>query len=282
MQNIGGQAVIEGVMMRSADKVAIAVRKPDKEIVVKKQELKLLSRKFQRFIFIRGIINLIETLVLGIKAMNYSAGIASGNDGKNHGSSIFFILALLLSFGFALLIFKLLPLLFAQFIINNIIQSVFIFNLVDGAAKLSLFILYVLIISRMKDVKEVFKYHGAEHMAIYCHENRMELTTENVRKYPTCHPRCGTSFIAIVIIISIIVYMFIPRDASFLAKFGYRIALLPLIAGISYEALKLSAKYENKALKIFSLPGLLIQRVTTKKPRDDQIEVAIASLKAVI
>ena len=282
MQNIGGQAVIEGVMMRSADKAAIAVRNPDKEIVVKKQDLKLLSKRLRKFIFIRGIVNLIETLVLGIKAMNYSAGIASGNDEKNQGSGILFILMLLLSFGFAMLIFKLLPLLFAQFITNNLIESVFIFNLVDGAAKLSLFIIYVLIISRMKDVKEIFKYHGAEHMAIYCYENGRELTTENVREYPTCHPRCGTSFIAIVIIISIIVYMFIPKDASFLAKFSYRLALLPLIAGISYETLKLSAKYENKALKIFSLPGLLIQRVTTKKPRDDQIEVAIASLKAVI
>jgi len=281
MQKVGGQAIIEGVMMRSSNKMAIAVRNPKGKIVVKTKKLNLLSERMKKWIFLRGIINLVEMLVHGIKALNYSTDVAMEEDKKEEKSNWFlFAILLIISMGFALLIFKFLPLLVAQ-LINP--KSNILFNLIDGGVKLFAFIAYIYIISLMKDVREVFKYHGAEHKTIACYEAKEKLTVENCKKYSTKHPRCGTSFIMIVIIISIIVYVFIPKTVPFWYKLLYRILLLPVIAGISYEVLKISAKYEkNFFFHIFDKPGIWIQHLTTKEPNDKQLEVALTALKKVL
>lgn len=281
MHKVGGQAVIEGVMMRSANKMAVAVRNPEGKIVVKFQKLNLFSERVKKWIFFRGIVNLIEMLIHGVKTLNFSADVAIGNDKKEEKSNWFvFILMLIFSFGLGLLIFKLLPLFIAQLINPN---SNILFNLIDGGVKLFVFVAYVCLISLMKDVKRVFQYHGAEHKMINCYEAKEKLNVSNAKKYSTLNPRCGTSFIMIVILISILTYLFIPKTVPFMYKFLYRILLLPVISGISYEVLKISAKYENNFFfRLFDKPGLWIQKITTSEPDDKQLEVALVSLKKVL
>ena len=281
MHKIGGQAVIEGVMMRSSNKMAIAVRNPKGKIIVKLDKLNLLSERMKKWIFLRGIVNLVEMLSHGIKALNYSTDIALGEDKKEEKTNwFFFIMIIIFSVGLGLLIFKFLPLLIAQ-LINP--ESNILFNLIDGIVKLFIFVAYVYIISLMKDIKEVFRYHGAEHKAVNCYESKEKLTVKNAKKYPTLNPRCGTSFIMIVIIVSIATYIFIPKTVPFMYKFLYRILLLPVIAGISYELLKISAKYEkNFFFRLFVKPGVWIQYITTKEPDEKQLEVALVALKKVL
>ncbi len=282
MNKIGGQAVIEGVMMRSANKMAVAVRNPKGKIVVKVEKLDLVSEKVKKWFFIRGVVSLVEMLAHGIKTLNYSAEIASGENGKKKGQTNWLVLSLILilSIGFGLLIFKFLPLLVAQ-LINP--DSNIVFNLIDGGVKLLIFVAYVYAISFMKDVRRVFEYHGAEHKAVRCYEAKKKLIVKNAKKFSTLHPRCGTSFIMIVLIISVLVYVFIPKTVPFMYKLVYRIFLLPVIASISYEVLKLSAKYENNFFfHLFDKPGLWIQRITTKEPDDKQLEVALTALKKVL
>ncbi|MBL7100728.1 MAG: DUF1385 domain-containing protein [Nanoarchaeota archaeon] len=281
MHKVGGQAIIEGVMMRSANKMAIAVRNPKGKIVIKIKKLNLLSERMKKWIFFRGIVNLVEMLSHGFKALNYSADIAMGEDKKKEKTNrFFFVIMLLFSVGLGLLIFKFLPLLAAQ-LINP--SSNIVFNIIDGGIKLFIFIAYVYAISLMKDVKRVFQYHGAEHKVINCYETKEKLTVENAKKYSTLNPRCGTSFIMIVILVSILTYVFIPKTVPFLYKLLYRILLLPVIAGISYEILKLSARYEkNFFFRLFVKPGVWIQRITTREPDDKQLEVALVALKKVL
>jgi len=275
----GGQAVIEGVMMRSANKMAIAVRNPEGKIVVKTKKLNLLSQKFKKFFFVRGIINLVEMFSYGFKALNYSAEVAMGEE-QEESNWLAITAMLVFSVIVGLAIFKFFPLLIAQWINPD---SNILFNIIDGVVKLIIFITYVYAISFMKDIKRVFEYHGAEHKSINCYEAKEELTVENVKKYPTLNPRCGTSFIMIVIIISVLTYIFIPKSVPFMYKLLYRILLLPVIAGISYEVLKISAKYEkNFFFHIFDKPGIWIQHITTREPDDKQIDVALAALKKVI
>lgn len=281
MNKIGGQAVIEGVMMRSARKMAVAVRNPKGKILVKVEKLDLVSEKMKKWVFIRGIVGLVEMLSHGIRTLNYSADIAAGKSGRKKQTDwLTLTLMLILSFGLALLIFKFLPLLVAQWVDP---KSNVLFNLIDGGVKLLIFIVYVYSISFMKDVRRVFSYHGAEHKAVNCYEAKESLTVGNAKKYSTLNPRCGTSFIMIVIIISIIAYVFIPKTSPFMYKLLYRILLLPLIAGVSYEVLKISAKHEyNLFFHLFDKPGLWIQRITTREPDSKQLEVALAALKKVI
>ena len=282
MQKIGGQAVVEGVMMRSSKKMAVAVRNPNGKIIVNVKKLNLLSERMKKWIFIRGIVSLVEILFYGIKTLNYSADIAAGEHGKKKCKTDWLVstMVILLSIGFGLLIFKFLPLLVAQMINPN---SNIVFNLIDGGVKMVVFVAYVYAISLMKDVRRVFEYHGAEHKSIGCYESKKKLTVSNAKNFSALHPRCGTSFIMIVLIISIIVYVFIPKTVPFMYKLVYRIFLLPLIAGISYEVLKLSAKYEhNFFFHMFEKPGLWIQHITTKEPDDKQLEVALAALKKVL
>ncbi len=279
--NVGGQAVIEGVMMRSPNFWAIAVRKPDGSIELKKDRLKLLSEKtkFFKLPIIRGFLMLISALVLGIKALNFSANVALEEE-EEEVSDWHIYLTIIAAFGIGILFFFLLPLYLTK-LMN--FKSYFMFNLVDGVIRIVFFLIYLAFISFFKDIKRVFQYHGAEHKVIYAYENGEDLKVENAKKFTTLHPRCGTSFLIIVFIISIFVFSLIPKTSPFWIKALSRVVLIPLIAGISYEALKLSDKFkDNFLVKLLILPGLWLQKITTKEPDESQIEVALAALNEVL
>ena len=279
--NYGGQAVIEGVMMRSPLKYAIAVRKPDKEIILKIGRLKSLSdkMKFLKWPIFRGIINLIESLVLGLKALTYSAEQATGEEEKINSVEMFF--TILIAFGLFIVFFVAFPTAIARYL-DRYLSNVIIYNLFEGLLRISIFITYLFFISKLKDIKRVFEYHGAEHKVIYAYEAGEELNIDDVKKYSTLHPRCGTSFIFIVLVISILVFSLLGKQ-TLLLRIAYRIAIIPLIAGLSYEILKLSAKNINKTFVKWAVtPGLWFQKLTTSEPDDAQIEVAIKALKGVL
>lgn len=276
MEAIGGQALIEGVLMRNKNLIGIAVRKPDGKIKTKTEKLNFLNR-LKKIIFIRGIIVLVETLYVGTKALIYSANEA-GNEKEEKINKKEVFLSLFLSVIFALGFFVFLPL----YLTKLIVSSGILFNIIDGFIRIFIFVLYIIIISFMKDIKRVFQYHGAEHMAVHCYENKDKLNIENCRKYSTVHPRCGTNFLFIVLILSILIFSLIT-SRSFLIKIFSRIVLIPVIASVSYEFLKLGAKFKNNLfLKILTKPGLLLQKITTRNPEKDQIEVAISALKLVV
>jgi len=287
--NIGGQAVLEGVMMRSPHAFTVAVRKggkPDAEIVVLHQQLKPLSERFPflKKKIIRGAAALFEALWLGIRALNFSANEAfEDKDGKKEEiTPLAMAGTLAVALVFSLAIFLALPLLLTNLLgmhYETVNKSGVLFNLTDGAFRVVLFLGYVSGISCMKDIRRVFEYHGAEHKAIGAYEAGVELTVRNARQYSCIHPRCGTSFLLAVIVLSILVFSLIPGDWPLWAKGLARIALLPVIAGLGYEFIKHSAKKsENILIKGLMLPGLWLQRLTTREPSDDQIEVAIRAL----
>jgi len=279
--NYGGQAVIEGVMMRSPLKYAIAVRRPDKEIVLKIGKLKSLSNKlkFLKWPIFRGIVNLVESLVLGLKALTYSAEQATGEEEKINSVEMFF--TIVIAFGLFIVFFIALPTAVARYL-DRYLSNVIVYNLFEGLLRISIFIAYLFFISKIKDIRRVFEYHGAEHKVIYTYEAGEELNVDNVKKHSTLHPRCGTSFIFIVLIMSILVFSLLGKQ-TLLLRIAYRIAIIPIIAGLSYEILKLSAKNMNKTLvKWAVMPGLWFQRLTTNEPDDAQIEVAIKALKGVL
>jgi uncharacterized protein YqhQ len=286
--NIGGQAVIEGVMMRAPRSMAIAVRRASGEIVVKRDMVVPLSERFPvvKLPIVRGAVALFSSLITGIKALNFSANEAmieeEGEGGKEELSSWAMAGTMAIAFGFGILLFFILPLyatkLLTQLAIisdNNII-----FNLVDGVIRVAVFLLYIWSISRMKDIQRVFQYHGAEHKSIFAFEAGDELTVANVRGYSRLHPRCGTSFLLIVMLVSIVIFSLIPKLWPFYMKAGARVILLPLIAGVSYEFLKWSARNDHSPLvKLIIAPGLALQRLTTREPDDSQLEVAIRSMQ---
>ena len=272
---VGGQAVVEGVMMKNGDRIAVAIRNPNGKITVKKEKLKIKESKIP---FVRGVVNLIIIMYIGIKTLNYSSNAQLGKEEKMGTKEIVF--SLIFALVFAVLLFKFLPLLASTFIDKTYHVNNFLFNLLDGVIKIGLFVLYIYIISLNKDVYRAFQYHGAEHKAVACYENKKKLTIKNTQKFRTEHKRCGTTFVFLVLFISILVYMFIPKSYDITTKLGLRLILLPVIASISYELLRLGAKYSF--MNIIILPGLLIQKLTTKQPDDKQVEVAIKALKAVI
>jgi uncharacterized protein YqhQ len=273
--SIGGQAVIEGVMMRSQKHLAVAVRLENGKIKIKKQKLKKVL--FSKIFFLRGITNLIDTLKLGIKTLNWSAEQQMDEDEKE-SSGIITVLGTIFAVVMALGLFKFLPL-FITKAINP--TNPFVFNFYDGFIKIIVFIGYLLVISRFSEVKRVFQYHGAEHQVIGCFEAKKKLTPKNCRKYHKEHKRCGTNFLFLVIFISIFIYFLIPIKFNFFLNLLLRILFLPFIAGISYELIKLTGKYDNWLTSLISMPGLLMQRLTTFKPDTKQLEVAIASLQTV-
>ncbi|MBI4150387.1 DUF1385 domain-containing protein [Candidatus Woesearchaeota archaeon] len=283
----GGQAVIEGVMMRSKHHLTIAVRKPTGTISLRTERIRSLSDKlpFLAWPFFRGIVAMIEMMVIGVRALNYSANESLGEHDEEM-TPVQIGLSLVLALGFAILLFKFLPLLLAQIIQNYfpiVKKSYALFNIIDGMIKITLFVLYIACISVMQDVRRLFMYHGAEHAAVNCYEARLPLTPKNVLKHTTIHPRCGTSFILIVLILSVFMYTFIPRDYSFWPKLGLRILFLPVIAGIAYEVLRLAGRYrESWFMKVVSWPGMLMQRLTTRRFDSKQAEVAISALQAVL
>jgi uncharacterized protein YqhQ len=294
--HVGGQAVIEGVMMRAPRSVAIAVRRPDGEIVVKRELVVPLSERFPivKLPVVRGAVALFTSLIIGIKALNFSANEAMTEDekekekvkegGKNKEgggdlSSWAMAGTMAIAFGFGICLFFLFPLYLTKLLTPVIGDNNIVFNLVDGVIRVLVFLLYIWAISRMEDIQRVFQYHGAEHKSIFAFEAGDELTVENVRRYSRLHPRCGTSFLLIVMLVSIAVFSLIPKLWPFYLKAGSRIFLLPMIAGISYEFLKWSATHDNHPLvKLIITPGLALQRLTTREPDDSQLEVAIRSL----
>ena len=279
--NYGGQAVIEGVMMRSPDKYAIAVRKPNEEISLKVGNIKSLSQKikFLKLPIFRGIINLIESLTLGFKALTYSAEQATGEEEQLNSKEMFF--TIIFALGLFILIFIVLPTSIARYM-DRYLTNVVIYNMFEGFLRISIFLIYLFAISRMPDIRRVFEYHGAEHKVIYTYEAGKDLNVKNVKEFSTLHPRCGTSFIFIVLIISILVFSLLGKQTLFL-RIVYRIAIIPLIAGISYEILKLSAKNMDKTVVRWMVtPGLWFQKLTTKEPDEKQIQVAINALIGVL
>ena len=287
---IGGQAVIEGVMMKNGDKYAVAVRKPDKEINVDIEEYKPIGEKIKilKLPILRGIVNFIESLVIGVKTLTYSAQFFEDeeeqekkSEDKKEGLSGFEIfLTVAFSLVFAILLFMMLPA-FAAELLGKVVKLHFVIALFEGILRLAIFLLYVVLISRMEDIRRVYMYHGAEHKSINCLESGHELNVENVRQASRYHKRCGTSFLFIVMIITIIVFMFINFDVMW-QRLLCRLLLIPVIAGISYEFIMFAGRSDSKVAHILSLPGMWLQRLTTREPDDDMIEVAIKSVEAVL
>ena len=286
---IGGQAVLEGVMMRSPHAFTVAVRKggkPGAEIAVLTQLLTPLGERFPllKKKIIRGSAALFEAMWLGIRALNFSANEALDDGGKKEEiGPLAMAGTIILALAFALGLFLALPLLLTNLLgakYDTVSRSSILFNLTDGTLRVALFLGYVSGISFMKDIRRVFEYHGAEHKAIAAHESGVELTVQNAKPYSCIHPRCGTSFLLTVIVLSIILFSLIPGSWPLWAKGLSRIILLPVIAGLGYEFIKYSAKKRGHPLiGVLILPGLWLQRLTTREPSDDQIEVAIRALK---
>jgi len=284
LESVGGQAVIEGVMMRAPRSIAIAVRKPNREIVVRREKLTPLKERFPPFKLpiLRGVAVLVESLVWGMKALTYSANEAveapEGEKSQEMGGftiALTFLFSLVLGIG----LFVIVP----ERLANLISEHGFIFNIADGGIRLAVFLAYVLVISRSKYIRGVFEYHGAEHKSIHTYEAGEELTEENAEKYSPLHPRCGTAFLMTVMVVGILVFSIFGKPDSILVRIGTRIVLIPFIAGVSYEIIKLSSKKQNsRFVRIFIAPGLWLQRLTTREPSRDQLEVAIRSLEAVL
>lgn len=316
--SIGGQAVMEGVMMRGPQKIATAVRKHDGEIIIDEQELgKVRKGKFVKLPIIRGCVNFIDSMIIGVKSLMFSAQFYDVDENgepieqepskfdtwlekkfdSERAMNVVIYISVALSLVLSIVMFMWLPAILTGFL-RNIISSDSILTTIEGALRISIFILYLFLVSRMNDIKRVFMYHGAEHKSIFCYEKGLELTVENVRVQSRLHPRCGTSFLLIVMIISIIIYRFIPWDqetlmaipvigkvAEFsdgLVRLVLRLLLLPVVAGISYEIIKFAGRHDNAFTRAISKPGMWFQKITTNEPDDAQIEVAIAALKAVI
>ena len=283
LKDIGGQAVIEGVMMRAPNSLVVAVRRPDREIVVRREKLIPLREKFFPFKWpiLRGLAVLVESLVWGMKALTYSANQALETDDEESPKEMgrFAIaITILMSLALGIGLFVIVPAMLA----NLVSEQRFMFSAVDGIIRLAVFFIYVLVISRSKYIARVFEYHGAEHKSIHTYEAGEELTEENASKYSPLHPRCGTAFLLTVMVVSILVFSIIGK-VSILVRIGTRLVLLPFIAGVSYEIIKLTSKKQHsKLVRLVMFPGLWLQRLTTREPSKDQIQVAIRSLEEVL
>lgn len=278
----GGMAVIEGVMMRGKEKVAVAVRKPDGTIELEQENIKDSAGRFPflKWPFIRGTFVLIDSMVLGIKMLNKSANMSMGEE-EEEISLAEMIGTGLLAFLLAVVLFVILPTAIVHYT-SDLLGGVLLQNLVEGIIRVGFFLLYVYAISKMDEIDRVFMYHGAEHKAIFTMEAGEELTVENSRKFTTLHPRCGTSFLLTVMVISILVFALLGEGTLFYRVWS-RIAVLPIVAGIGYEFIKFSGNYYNdRWARILIAPGLWLQKLTTREPDDDQLEVAFAALKAVL
>jgi len=291
---VGGQALIEGVMMRSPNFITAAVRKEKGNVKLKDEDFRSFCQRVKVLgvPVVRGVVNLLEMMVVGVRMLNYSAGEKleePENDLEQAGLFEKIVLGASLAFsivfalGLSLFLFKFLPLWITDWLSKTydiLNQNYLLFNLVDGVLKTSFFIIYIAVLGLIPSLGRVFEYHGAEHKSIYTYEKGLDLTVENARGMSRFHPRCGTSFILVVFLISIFIYTFVPRQDDFLANFLVRLMFLPLIAGVSYEFLKWSArKRENRLVKMLVAPGLWFQRLTTREPDDGQIEVALSALK---
>ncbi|MCD8658696.1 DUF1385 domain-containing protein [Clostridioides difficile] len=293
-QAVGGQAVIEGVMMQSKDKRAVAVRKSDGEIALKEDRIKswVRDKNIDKIPFVRGSFVMIDTMIQGIKSLNFSSEFFMEEaeedkfdlfikkifkDKANDIIIIFsLVIAMLLSAGLFIFIPTLVGGAFSKVMPND-----FMLNLIEGIIRIAILFAYIVLISRSKDIERVFQYHGAEHKSIYCYENDLELTVENARKFKRLHPRCGTNFLFIVMAVSIILFAFFGWPNPILRIF-MRIICVPIVASLSYEVIRVLGKYDNGFTKIIAYPGMMLQYFTTKEPDDEQLEVALEALKAVV
>ena len=277
---VGGQAVIEGVMMRGPRLVSTAVREPSGQISVKVDPVSSISDRYPilKKPMLRGVIALGESLVLGLKSLSYSAQKAGDEDEQLSDKEL--VMTILFSLGLAILLFVIIPTAAAKYIDASFTNPILL-NLLEGGLRLGIFLVYIYGISRMKDIQRVFKYHGAEHKTIHAYEAGVELTVENVQKYSTLHPRCGTAFLLIVMVVSIIMFAFLGWPDLWLRILS-RVILLPVVAGISYEIIRFAGKSQNPLVHIAILPGLWLQKITTSQPDDDMVEVAIQALEAVL
>lgn len=274
---VGGQAVTEGVLMRDQKRYAIAVRTP-KGIKLKSGKLNLITEKHRilRLPIIRGTIAFFDAMIMGMSALVWSSNQALGEDEQLSKKDMLFVIlgAIVMSLG----LFFALPFIFTRFVSNT--DKGIWFNLLEGLVRISILVLYIWLISRMKEIKTLFQYHGSEHKTVHCYEAGEKLTVENVRKHSRLHPRCGTSYLIIIALVSVLVFSLILKGEWYV-KLGLRLLFIPLIMGLSYELLRFSARHCNNIIvRIFIAPGLLMQRLTTREPTDRQIEVAIRSLSA--
>ena len=292
----GGQAVIEGVMMRSPRFYAIACRRQNNEIVIQQDSVESILKRFQCLNqpFLRGTLALIDALVMGMKALMFSADIAMSDlepdksqkkaapEGKKSVNDIAISATMVLGVALGIGIFMIGPHLLAD-LLKKWIHHPIGLNLAEGGVRITMFVAYVALISLMKDIQRVFQYHGAEHKVINTLEADQELVPENFAKHTTIHPRCGTNFILIVLLTSIVIYSFLGWTNVWYMRIAYRLMLLPLIAGIAYEIIRFAGRYRSsRLLAVLLAPGLLLQRLTTRKPTDDQVEVALRALQAVM
>ena len=291
--NIGGQAVLEGVMMKNRDTYAVAVRKPDGEIEIKKDNYRSVTGKWSaltKIPFIRGVFNFVDSMVLGMSTLNWSAGFYEEEEEARERTEaeekkakkqedLLMALTMVVSFVLAIGIFMVLPYFISDFL-KKWVPSYTVRLILEGVVRIAIFVGYVAAISLMKDIRRLYQYHGAEHKCINCIEHGLPLTVENVRKSSKEHKRCGTSFMLFVMIVGIVLLFFVRVD-SVVMRVIVRIALLPIIAGISYEPIKWAGNSNNPIVCILSKPGLMLQHLTTKEPNDEMIQVGIASVEAV-
>ena len=294
--SIGGQAIMEGIMMRGPEKMAIAVRLPDGSIHMKTEPTPKAS-KWAKMPLVRGVVNFVASLVQGTKVLMYSADILEEHYpeeyekdkfdiwieekvGKEKAWKILMYLSVVIALVLSVGLFMLLPTV-AVGLLGMITENIIALNLAEGAVRIAIFILYIALISKMEDIKTVFKYHGAEHKTIHCFENGLELTPANAQQFYTLHPRCGTSFMMFVMVIAVLTHALMGWPNVWLRILS-RIAVLPIIAGLSYELLKWAGRSDNIIVRTLSMPGIYLQKLTTKEPDEKHLEVAIAAMKAVL
>lgn len=291
---VGGQAVIEGVMMRGSMGLATAVRLSNGNIEVKKESSKSLTKKNKFFglPIIRGFISLIESLIIGIKSLEYSASFFEDEEEseskfdkwfektfKDKGNTVLMGISLVISLTFAVLLFFILPTVLTSLVKKTITSNVLVLNIIEGIIRVVIFLAYIFFVGKLEDIKRVYQYHGAEHKTIFCYESGIDLTPENAKKFGRLHPRCGTNFLFLVMVISIIIFSFTGWQ-SIGQRIVSRILLLPVVSGVTYEVIKWLGKSDSKVAKIIAWPGLLLQNITTQEPDESMLEVAITSLKA--
>lgn len=290
---IGGQAVIEGIMMKNKDMYSVAVRKPDGEIEVNLGTYRSIvkNRMLRETPLVRGVVNFVDSMILGMRTLTFSASFYEEEEEptktdemldklfKGNAEKVVMGLTVAFSVVMAVGIFMILPYFLTNFLRNYVVSNTLL-AIIEGVVRVGIFILYVVLISRMKDIQRTFMYHGAEHKCINCIENGLELNVENVLKSSKHHKRCGTSFLFIVMVVSIIFFIFIDVTSPVL-RVAIRLVLIPVIAGVSYELIKLAGNSDSKFVQIISYPGMLMQRLTTKEPDAEMVEVAIAAVEAV-
>jgi uncharacterized protein YqhQ len=277
----GGQAVIEGVMMRGKKNLAIAVRDNEDDIILHTEIINSITDKFSILgkPFIRGVVSLFESMIMGMQALTFSANQVA--EEEEELTTFELILTIGVALGLAILLFIVLPATVIKFI-QNYISSDLILNLTEGVIKVTVLLLYIIIISQLNDIRRVFKYHGAEHKVIYNYESGLPLSIENAKEHSPLHPRCGTNFLLIVMVTSVLLFSFFGRP-SFLNRVLIHIALLPIVAGVSFEIIKQAGKKDaNPIIKLIAIPGLWLQKLTTREPDEEQLEVAIKALEGVL